>query len=714
MTQVWVNWVAVWDVGWAHTPKKGKPERERERLGVPSSPDQAPAPQASMACRSAPVEREAMAAAAAPAAEPELSPEPQQQQDIEPEKANEQPMEQDKNTEQQDGDTEQQDDAEAEQQDKQQDEQEENQQDQIIKGLEAARAKLKEKIGMYKKEQVRVTNELHEQHMLVATLKCQNEGLKEQLELLKSERANWREPQFSGLPMQNRRKAAGAAKPADPRDGDTPLLCAAAAGQPEVVRALLKAGADPSAENQQTGERPLHRAALVGLLAVVTELLGAGADVNAQERQRGDTALHVAARQGHDAVARALLAAGADKERRNSDGDVPLDCALENGHKAVIDVLSPEIVDPAADADAEELCCSAEEPAEDDFLLFLERENALLQRRCTGTGDYCRSPPEWYCDRCTALFGSSTAYCAECWQKAHQRPFVSAHEKQPVGRAPPASDLAGFAPREFEEYHAGRAQSMEDNICKLSMLGSEVEKLRRTQNVLAAVFAKAAGSFIASECELLASTRVSCTRLEAAAADAHRACELADMKVQQIHMQTLLQLCQAIVKALQCPQSTSPSELPCSSPRVDAMYRELIGEDPRGPDTGDGAAAGQPPAPEPGFQFFCQALGMKSAQEVRAVLGMFLHNEEAPGDRKRMEALGVLLRRARGDWSILTEEQKKPYRELEAKWREFTEHEAAKEAARTASSSPQQQQALAGDDILHAIVPSLGEKRNVT
>eukprot|EP00727_Mastigamoeba_balamuthi_P014660 m51a1_g982 hypothetical protein (509) ;mRNA; r:434928-441171 len=69
----------------------------------------------------------------------------------------------------------------------------EYQQDQIIKGLEAARAKLKEKIATYKKEQVRVTNELHEQHVLVATLKSQNEGLKEQLELLKSERANWRE-----------------------------------------------------------------------------------------------------------------------------------------------------------------------------------------------------------------------------------------------------------------------------------------------------------------------------------------------------------------------------------------------------------------------------------------------------------------------------------------------------------------------------------------
>eukprot|EP00727_Mastigamoeba_balamuthi_P011471 m51a1_g6947 hypothetical protein (739) ;mRNA; f:750-9720 len=129
-------------------------------------------------------------------------------------------MKQDKKTEQQDGDAKHQDNAEAEQQDEQQDEQEENvgdeqqdqegdednsdsllvpaqQQDQIIKGLEAARAKLKEKIATYK-EQVRVTNELHEQHVLIATLKSQNEGLKEQLELLK--------PQFSVLPMQNLEK----------------------------------------------------------------------------------------------------------------------------------------------------------------------------------------------------------------------------------------------------------------------------------------------------------------------------------------------------------------------------------------------------------------------------------------------------------------------------------------------------------------------------
>eukprot|EP00727_Mastigamoeba_balamuthi_P002910 m51a1_g12616 hypothetical protein (177) ;mRNA; f:417-2898 len=63
------------------------------------------------------------------------------------------------------------------------------QQDQI-KGLKAARAKLKDKITMYKKEQLRVFNDLHEQHTLIVTLKSQNEGLKKQLELLKSEHAN--------------------------------------------------------------------------------------------------------------------------------------------------------------------------------------------------------------------------------------------------------------------------------------------------------------------------------------------------------------------------------------------------------------------------------------------------------------------------------------------------------------------------------------------
>eukprot|EP00727_Mastigamoeba_balamuthi_P008058 m51a1_g3873 putative copper-transporting atpase ran1-like (212) ;mRNA; r:445994-447236 len=67
------------------------------------------------------------------------------------------------------------------------------QQDQIIKGLKAARAKLKDKIIMNKTEQLRVTNDLHKQQVLIATLKSQNKGLKKQLELLKSENANWRE-----------------------------------------------------------------------------------------------------------------------------------------------------------------------------------------------------------------------------------------------------------------------------------------------------------------------------------------------------------------------------------------------------------------------------------------------------------------------------------------------------------------------------------------
>eukprot|EP00727_Mastigamoeba_balamuthi_P003790 m51a1_g13408 hypothetical protein (138) ;mRNA; r:68009-68422 len=67
------------------------------------------------------------------------------------------------------------------------------QQDEVVKSLQAARAKLKEKIAVYKKDLHKVTNDLRKQHVLIAMLKSQNEELKEQLELLKSERANWRE-----------------------------------------------------------------------------------------------------------------------------------------------------------------------------------------------------------------------------------------------------------------------------------------------------------------------------------------------------------------------------------------------------------------------------------------------------------------------------------------------------------------------------------------
>ncbi|MEM1450377.1 MAG: ankyrin repeat domain-containing protein [Planctomycetota bacterium] len=80
---------------------------------------------------------------------------------------------------------------------------------------------------------------------------------------------------------------------ADPngRSGETSLLCRAAAeGHAEIVRALLEAGADPSAPDSvrrpELATTPLHAAAGSGHLACVEALLAAGADVHAGPGKR--------------------------------------------------------------------------------------------------------------------------------------------------------------------------------------------------------------------------------------------------------------------------------------------------------------------------------------------------------------------------------------------------------------------------------------------
>jgi uncharacterized protein len=97
------------------------------------------------------------------------------------------------------------------------------------------------------------------------------------------------------------------------RDHGTPLYQASVCGRGDVVRTLVRAGADPNAESAGLfGDGlPLCAAACWGHTDAVRELLAAGADPNLREdRGEGSTAAEWATRGGWTATLAVLQAAG--------------------------------------------------------------------------------------------------------------------------------------------------------------------------------------------------------------------------------------------------------------------------------------------------------------------------------------------------------------------------------------------------------------------
>jgi ankyrin repeat protein len=93
--------------------------------------------------------------------------------------------------------------------------------------------------------------------------------------------------------------------------GSTPLDLAAKNGRADLVDLLLKHGAHANAADR-LGTTPLMLAAESGNAEAVMALLAAGADPNAAEHAHGETALMFAAAYGRTAAVKALLAHGAD------------------------------------------------------------------------------------------------------------------------------------------------------------------------------------------------------------------------------------------------------------------------------------------------------------------------------------------------------------------------------------------------------------------
>src|SRR3984893_8237597 len=122
-------------------------------------------------------------------------------------------------------------------------------------------------------------------------------------------------------------------------DGFYPLGLAAFFGHRAIVEFLLKNGADvkTSARNAQK-VTALHGAVARRDVEIVKMLLKAGADPNTRQ-ERGFVPLHDDAANGSEPLVELLLKHGARADAKADDGKTPGDMATERGHKELAEML---------------------------------------------------------------------------------------------------------------------------------------------------------------------------------------------------------------------------------------------------------------------------------------------------------------------------------------------------------------------------------------
>ena len=120
-------------------------------------------------------------------------------------------------------------------------------------------------------------------------------------------------------------------------NGHTPIYWAAKNGHRDAVEMLIACGSDPERADK-SGNGPLHCAAKSGHIEVVSVLLKKGARPNNACHKR-ETALHLAAKNGHRDIVLALVNGGADPNEATPIGDTPLMVAARGGKTSVVRVL---------------------------------------------------------------------------------------------------------------------------------------------------------------------------------------------------------------------------------------------------------------------------------------------------------------------------------------------------------------------------------------
>ncbi|KAM5354381.1 hypothetical protein ACJ41O_001030 [Fusarium nematophilum] len=122
------------------------------------------------------------------------------------------------------------------------------------------------------------------------------------------------------------------------RNGNTPLLAAAATGHDETVRYLLANGADPSVIQSQSGYSAMHMAAHKDKPHILKLLVDSGSPMDLLDRM-GETPLLVAAKLGNSESALRLIKLGADVERVGLDGMSVLSHAVKVGDIDLVNAL---------------------------------------------------------------------------------------------------------------------------------------------------------------------------------------------------------------------------------------------------------------------------------------------------------------------------------------------------------------------------------------
>jgi len=119
---------------------------------------------------------------------------------------------------------------------------------------------------------------------------------------------------------------------------DSPVADAAQGGDMELVRTLLRGGADVNAA-QGDGMTALHWAAMRGDVSMIETLLYAGSNLEATTRLGAYTPLHLASKDGRaDAVA-ALLKGGSKTNARTATGATPLHFSAASGSVDAVTAL---------------------------------------------------------------------------------------------------------------------------------------------------------------------------------------------------------------------------------------------------------------------------------------------------------------------------------------------------------------------------------------